>query len=172
MLYVPDLVKSEQDQASYFEEGLRNEIRERMIVIGREPHKEVQPKKGKDSMASGSTTSAPITSSRPLVSQTQQRPPRFSRSEITTSEKSSGGSDKCRHCGKYHIRLFVPSPSARTNIQRKDSTEVQPRQGVTIQSDVESNIPAYPHPRPQTRTSTRVFAIAKDEARVQPRENE
>ncbi|EOX93847.1 Uncharacterized protein TCM_002815 [Theobroma cacao] len=41
MLYVPDLVKSEQDQASYFEEGLRNEIRERMTVIGREPHKEV-----------------------------------------------------------------------------------------------------------------------------------
>ncbi|EOY26399.1 Gag protease polyprotein [Theobroma cacao] len=28
MLYVPDLVKSEQDQASYFEEELRNEIRE------------------------------------------------------------------------------------------------------------------------------------------------
>ncbi|EOX93975.1 Gag protease polyprotein [Theobroma cacao] len=41
MLYVPDLVKSEQDQASYFEEGLRNEIRERMTVTGREPHKEV-----------------------------------------------------------------------------------------------------------------------------------
>ncbi|EOY18964.1 Gag protease polyprotein, putative [Theobroma cacao] len=64
-----------------------------------------QPKRGKDSMASGSTTSAPITSSRPLVSQTQQRPPRFSRSEMTTSEKSSGGSDKCRHCGKYHVGL-------------------------------------------------------------------
>ncbi|EOY03313.1 Gag protease polyprotein [Theobroma cacao] len=41
MLYVPDLVKSEQDQASYFEERLRNEIRERMTVTGREPHKEV-----------------------------------------------------------------------------------------------------------------------------------
>ncbi|EOX99993.1 Gag protease polyprotein [Theobroma cacao] len=41
MLYVPDLVKSEQNQASYFEEGLRNEIRERMTVTGREPHKEV-----------------------------------------------------------------------------------------------------------------------------------
>ncbi|EOY08575.1 Gag protease polyprotein [Theobroma cacao] len=41
ILYVPNLVKSEQDQASYFEEGLRNEIRERMIVTGREPHKEV-----------------------------------------------------------------------------------------------------------------------------------
>ncbi|EOY01006.1 Gag protease polyprotein [Theobroma cacao] len=41
MSYVPDLVKSEQDQASYFEEGLRNEIRERMTVTGREPHKEV-----------------------------------------------------------------------------------------------------------------------------------
>ncbi|EOY26224.1 Gag protease polyprotein [Theobroma cacao] len=41
MSYVPDLVKSEQDQASYFEEGLRNEIRERMTVTGQEPHKEV-----------------------------------------------------------------------------------------------------------------------------------
>ncbi|WRX31002.1 Retrotransposon gag domain - like 10 [Theobroma cacao] len=41
MLYVPDLVKTEQDQASYFEEGLRNEIRERMTVTSREPHKEV-----------------------------------------------------------------------------------------------------------------------------------
>ncbi|XP_017972677.1 PREDICTED: uncharacterized protein LOC108661200 [Theobroma cacao] len=41
MLYVLDLVKSEQDQANYFKEGLRNEIRERMIVTGKEPHKEV-----------------------------------------------------------------------------------------------------------------------------------
>ncbi|WRX27565.1 zinc finger protein [Theobroma cacao] len=119
---------------------------------------------------------------------------------MTTFEKSFGGSNKCRHCGKYHVRLCrklarcfscdqlghymsdcpqlgratvaVPSSSARTNIQRKDSTEVQPRQGVTIQSDVESNTPAYPPPRPQTRTSTRVFAVAEDEAQVQLRENE
>ncbi|WRX21066.1 zinc finger protein [Theobroma cacao] len=41
MLYVPDLVKSEQDQTNYFEEGLCNEIRERMTVTGREPHKKV-----------------------------------------------------------------------------------------------------------------------------------
>ncbi|WRX29416.1 Reverse transcriptase domain - like 10 [Theobroma cacao] len=41
ILYVPDLVKFKQDQASYFEEGLRNEIRERMTVTGREPHKQV-----------------------------------------------------------------------------------------------------------------------------------
>ncbi|WRX22762.1 Retrotransposon gag domain - like 10 [Theobroma cacao] len=41
MLYVRDLVKSEQDQANYFEEGLHNKIRELMTMTGREPHKEV-----------------------------------------------------------------------------------------------------------------------------------
>ncbi|EOY13520.1 Gag protease polyprotein [Theobroma cacao] len=41
MLYVPNLVKYEQDKASYFEEELRNEIKERMTVTGKEPHKEV-----------------------------------------------------------------------------------------------------------------------------------
>ncbi|EOX99639.1 Gag protease polyprotein [Theobroma cacao] len=41
MSYVPDLVKTEQDQVTYFEEGLRNEIRDRMTVTGKEPYKEV-----------------------------------------------------------------------------------------------------------------------------------
>ncbi|WRX28300.1 hypothetical protein QQP08_020789 [Theobroma cacao] len=41
MSYVLDLLKFEQDQANYLEEGLRNEIKERMTVTGREPHKEV-----------------------------------------------------------------------------------------------------------------------------------
>ncbi|XP_017979859.1 PREDICTED: uncharacterized protein LOC108662790 [Theobroma cacao] len=41
MSYVLDLVKTEQDQANYFEEGLRNEIRDRMTIIGKELYKEV-----------------------------------------------------------------------------------------------------------------------------------
>ncbi|EOY08615.1 Gag protease polyprotein [Theobroma cacao] len=41
MSYVPNLVKTEQDQANYFEEGLQNEIRDRMTVMGKEPYKEV-----------------------------------------------------------------------------------------------------------------------------------
>ncbi|WRX29419.1 Retrotransposon gag domain - like 10 [Theobroma cacao] len=41
MLYVPELVRLEQDQVNYFEEGLRNEIWERMIVTGNESYKEV-----------------------------------------------------------------------------------------------------------------------------------
>ncbi|EOX94025.1 Gag protease polyprotein [Theobroma cacao] len=39
--YVPDLVKTEWDQANYFEEGLRNEIRDRLTVTCKEPYKEV-----------------------------------------------------------------------------------------------------------------------------------
>ncbi|WRX18086.1 zinc finger protein [Theobroma cacao] len=41
MLYVPELVRLEQDQVNYFEEGLRNEIHERMIVTGKESYNEV-----------------------------------------------------------------------------------------------------------------------------------
>ncbi|EOX94246.1 Gag protease polyprotein [Theobroma cacao] len=41
MLYAPELVRLEQDQVNYFEKGLRNEIRERMIVTGKESYKEV-----------------------------------------------------------------------------------------------------------------------------------
>ncbi|WRX14562.1 Retrotransposon gag domain - like 10 [Theobroma cacao] len=41
MSYVPELVRMEQDQVNYFEEGLRNEIWERMIVTSKEPYKEV-----------------------------------------------------------------------------------------------------------------------------------
>ncbi|EOY13861.1 Gag protease polyprotein [Theobroma cacao] len=181
MLYVPDLVKSEQDQASYFEEGLRNEIRERMTVTGREPHKEVvqmalraeklatenrriqtefakrrnlgmfssQPvKRGKDSAILGSTTSVSVISPRPPFPPSQQRSSRFSRSAMTGSGKSFG---------------------ARTDIQRRDSSGLPPRQGVAIRSGVESNTPAHPPSRPQTRTSTSVFAVTEDEAQVRPR---
>ncbi|WRX10271.1 Retrotransposon gag domain - like 10 [Theobroma cacao] len=41
MSYVPELVRLEQDQVNYFEEGLRNEIRKRMIVTSNESYKEV-----------------------------------------------------------------------------------------------------------------------------------
>ncbi|WRX28969.1 Retrotransposon gag domain - like 10 [Theobroma cacao] len=41
MSYVPELVRLEQDQVNYFDEGLHNEIRERMIVTGKESYKEV-----------------------------------------------------------------------------------------------------------------------------------
>jgi len=34
-------VRSDADQASYFEEGLRTTIRERMTVTGREPYNEI-----------------------------------------------------------------------------------------------------------------------------------
>ncbi|WRX11508.1 Reverse transcriptase domain - like 10 [Theobroma cacao] len=229
MLYVPDLVKSEQDQASYFEEGLRNEIRERMTVTSREPHKEVvqmalraeklatenrriqtefakkrnlgmsssQPvKRGKDSATSGSTTSVFVTSPRTPFPPSQQRPSRFSRSSMTGSGKSFGGSDRCRNCGNYHsglcreptrcfqcgqtghIRSNCPrlgratvvasSSPTRTNMQRRDSSKLPPRQGVTIRSGVESNTPTHPPSRPQSRTSTRVFAVTEDEAQVRP----
>ncbi|WRX12993.1 Reverse transcriptase domain - like 10 [Theobroma cacao] len=41
MLYVPELVRLEQDQVNYFEERLRNEIWKRMIVTSMESYKEV-----------------------------------------------------------------------------------------------------------------------------------
>ncbi|WRX25294.1 Reverse transcriptase domain - like 10 [Theobroma cacao] len=229
MLYVPDLVKSEQDQASYFKEGLRNEIRERMTVTGKEPHKEVvqmalraeklatenrrirtefakrknpgmsssQPvKRGKDSAISGSTTSVSVTSPRPPFPPSQQRPSRFSRSAMTCSRKSFGGSDRYRNYENYHSGLcreptrcfqcgqtghimsncprlgratvVASSSLARTDMQRRDSSGLPPRQGVTIRSGVESNTPTHPPSRPQSRTSTRVFAMTKDEAQVRP----
>ncbi|WRX23776.1 Retrotransposon gag domain - like 10 [Theobroma cacao] len=104
MSYVPNLVKTEQDQANYFEEGLRNEIKDRMTVMGKELYKEVvqialraeklgteyrriqvefakrrnlntsfsQPsKKGKDSFASRSATTASVAYTRPSSQQQQ-----------------------------------------------------------------------------------------------------
>ncbi|WRX25993.1 zinc finger protein [Theobroma cacao] len=214
--YVPDLVRTEQDQADYFEEGLRNEIRERMTMTGREPYKEVvqmalrveklanenrrmraelakrknpnmsssQPlKRAKGSFVSGSAPSVKVTSSRPSFSQMQQRPPRFSGSVVTTFEKSFGGSDRCRECGRFHggvcwgpLQCFhcgqtghlktncprlgqatvaVLSSSAHTDLQMRDSSRPQPRQGVAIRPDVESSTPVYPPFRPQTRASTK-----------------
>ncbi|EOY03009.1 Gag protease polyprotein [Theobroma cacao] len=209
--------------------GLRNEIRERMTVTGREPHKEVVQmalraeklatenrrirtefakrrnpsmsssqlvKRGKDSAISGSTTSVSVTSPRPPFPPSQQRPSRFSRSAMTDSGKSFGGSDRCKNCGNYHsglcrgptrcfqcgqtghIRSNCPqlgratvvasSSPAHTDIQRRDSSGLPPRQGVAIRSGVESNTSAHPPSRPQTRTSTRVFAVMEDEAQVRP----
>ncbi|EOX93500.1 Gag protease polyprotein, putative [Theobroma cacao] len=175
MLYVLDLVKSEQNQANYFEERLHNEIRERMTVIGREPHKEVvhmalrakkleienrriwtefakrknssvssnQPqKRGKDSSALGSTTFVSVTSPRPPFSQAQHRPPRFNISEMTTFEKSFRG----------HFRSDCPL------LRRATATTSSP--------PAQCNTSAYPPSRPQTRSSTRVFVVMEDEARV------
>ncbi|EOY31728.1 Gag protease polyprotein, putative [Theobroma cacao] len=149
-------VKSEQDQANYFEEGLCNEIRERMTVIGREPHKEV----------------VQIALRVEKLANENKR----MRAEIVKRRNPSGFSNQPLKKGHYRsdcsqlgrATIAISSPPARTNIQRKDSTKVQPRPGVTIRSDVESNAPAYPPPRPQTHMSTRIFAVAEDEARVQP----
>ncbi|EOY31837.1 DNA/RNA polymerases superfamily protein [Theobroma cacao] len=170
--------------ASYFEEGLHNEIRERMTVTGREPHKEVvqmalraeklvienrririefekrrnpgmssnQPvKSGKDSATSGSTTSVSVTSPRPPFPPSQQ----------TGHIRSN-----CPQLGRATVA--ASSPPARTDIQRRDSSELPPRQGVAIRSGVEINTPSHPPSRPQTRTATRVFAVTEDEARVRP----
>ncbi|WRX10265.1 Reverse transcriptase domain - like 10 [Theobroma cacao] len=206
MLYVPDLVKFEQDQASYFEEGLRNEIRERMTVTGREPHKEVvqmalqaeklaienmrirtefakrrnlgmsssQPvKRGKDSAISGSTTSVSVTSPRPPFPPSQQRPSRFSRSAMTGSGKSFGGSDRCKNCGNYHSGLWREPTRCfqcgQTGHIRSNCPGLGRATGVAIRSGVESNTSAHPLSKPQTRTSTRVFAVTEDEAQVRPR---
>ncbi|EOX94106.1 DNA/RNA polymerases superfamily protein [Theobroma cacao] len=181
MLYVPNLVKSEQDQASYFEEGLRNEIRERMIVTGREPYKEVVQmalRAEKLAIENRRIRTEFAKMRNPNMSSSQPRPSRFSRSAMTGFGKSSGGSDRCRNCGNYHSGLYrgptrcfqcgqtghirsncpqlgratvvASSPPARTNMQRRDSSRLPPRQGVAIRPDVESNTPSHPPLRPQT----------------------
>ncbi|WRX21068.1 Retrotransposon gag domain - like 10 [Theobroma cacao] len=124
MLYVPDLVKSEQDQASYFEERLRNGIRELMTVTGREPHKEVVQ------MA--------------LRAEKLATENRRIRTEFAKRRNPVG---------------YVEGQQDVCNVDRR---------GVAIRSDVESNTPTYPPSRPQTRTSTRVFTVTEDEARVRP----
>ncbi|EOY14633.1 Gag protease polyprotein, putative [Theobroma cacao] len=144
MLYVPDLVKSEQDQASYFEEGLRNEIREQMTVIGREPYKEVvqMTLRAKKLANENRRMRAEIAKRRNASGSSSQQSKRGKDSMASGSHYKSD----CPQLGRATVA--VPSPSTRTNIQRKYSTKVQPRQGVTIRSDVESNTPAYPPPRP------------------------
>ncbi|WRX14201.1 zinc finger protein [Theobroma cacao] len=195
ILYVSDLVKSEQDQASYFKEGLCNEIREWMTVTGRELHKEVvqmalraeklatenrrirtefakrrnpgmsssQPVKiDKDSAISGSTTSIFVTSPQPPLPPSQQRPSRFSGSAMTGSGKSFGGSDRCKNYGNYHSGLCRGPTRCFQCGQMGHIRSNCPRQGVAIRSGVESNTPAHPPLRPQTRILTRVFAVTED----------
>ncbi|EOY26607.1 Uncharacterized protein TCM_028461 [Theobroma cacao] len=109
-------------------------------------------KRGKDSSVSGSTTSISVTSPRPPFSQTQHKPPRFNRSEMTTSGKSFGGSDRCKRSDCPQLRratATAPSPPARTDVQRRDPSGLPLRQGVAIQSGVESNTSAYPPSRPR-----------------------
>ncbi|EOY08653.1 DNA/RNA polymerases superfamily protein [Theobroma cacao] len=169
MLYVPNLVRSEQDQANYFEEGLRNEIRERMTVTGREPHKEVVQ------MALRAEKFA--TENRRIRTEfAKRRNPGMSSSQLVKRGKDSATSGSTTSMG--HIRSNCPwlgratvaasSPPARTNMQRRDSSGLSPRQGVAIQFGVESNTSTHPPSRPQTRTATRVFAVTEDEARVRP----
>ncbi|EOY13930.1 Uncharacterized protein TCM_032736 [Theobroma cacao] len=78
-------------------------------------------------------------------------------SVVTIFGKSSGGSDRCRNCGRYHVgpcrgsvqcfycgqpghirrdcpqlgraTVAAPSPPARMDMQRRDSFGFQPRQG-------------------------------------------
>ncbi|WRX25293.1 zinc finger protein [Theobroma cacao] len=113
---------------------------------------------------------------------------------MTGSGKSFGGSNRCKNCGNYHsglcrgptrcfqcgqaghIRSNCPrlgratvvasSSPTHTDMQRRDSFGLPPRQGVAIRSGVESNTLAHSPSRPQTRTSTRVFAVTEDKARV------
>ncbi|WRX14972.1 Reverse transcriptase domain - like 10 [Theobroma cacao] len=75
------------------------------------------PKRGKNSSASGSTTSVSVTFPRPPFSQTHRRPPRFSRSAMTTSENSFG----------ERVTATAPSPPARTDNQRRYPSRLPPR---------------------------------------------
>ncbi|WRX10267.1 zinc finger protein [Theobroma cacao] len=112
----------------------------------------------------------------PPFPQPQQRPLRFSGFVITIPTKSFGGSNRRRNCGKYHvgmcrehvqcfhcgqpghIRSTCPlfgqatiatlSPPAHTDMQRRDSSGLPPRQRVAILSGVESNALAHPPSRP------------------------
>ncbi|WRX23681.1 Retrotransposon gag domain - like 10 [Theobroma cacao] len=59
MSYVPDLVKIELDQANYFEEGLRNEIRDCMIVIGQAIAATLSPEARTDIQIKDSSESQP-----------------------------------------------------------------------------------------------------------------
>ncbi|XP_017985386.1 PREDICTED: vasodilator-stimulated phosphoprotein-like, partial [Theobroma cacao] len=72
----------------------------------------------------------------------------------------------CPRLGRATV--VASSPPAHTDMQRRDSSGLPPRQGVAIRSGMESNTPTHPPSRLQTRTSTRVFAVIEDEARVRP----
>ncbi|WRX12108.1 Retrotransposon gag domain - like 10 [Theobroma cacao] len=121
LLYVPNLVKSEQDQASYFEEGLRNEIKEQMTVTGKEPHKEVvQMALRAEKLAIKNRRIQTEFAKRKNLGISSSQPPSHIRSN-------------CPQLGQATVA--ASSPPTRTDMQRRNSSRLPPRQGVAIQSD-------------------------------------
>ncbi|WRX31634.1 hypothetical protein QQP08_024121 [Theobroma cacao] len=177
MSYIPKLVRLEQDQVNYFEEGLYNEIRERMIVTGKESYKEVvqmalRAKKLAteriDRSEPRNTTSTSVASTRPPSQQSQPRFSRFDRLVMSGQRGTYGGLDRCRNCGGFHGTVATFTPPTRPSILRRDTSGSQSRQGPMTRSGMGSNTPKQPSSRSQPQILTRVFAVTEDEARVRP----
>ncbi|WRX21060.1 Integrase [Theobroma cacao] len=103
---VPELVRLKQDQVNYFDEGLRNEIRERMIVTSKESYKKVVQ------MALRAEKLATENRRIPAEFVKRRNPPTFlgqsskrGRDSTFTAEirGASGGLDRCRNCGGFHV---------------------------------------------------------------------